>query len=75
MSKQKISTASHRWLLASCPSTGDEVIGSGWNKQFTTSGGQATWWQCPACGGWHIATVSDMAQAGPCLGQQPRLPH
>jgi len=47
-----------KWVLSYCPSTGDEVVGSGWNKRFSTPTGQATWWHCPSCGGWHISTLS-----------------
>lgn len=59
MSKLTISTEYQKWILTNCPSTGDEVVGSGWNQQFSTPGGQATWWQCPSCGGWHITNLSN----------------
>ena len=52
----------NHWVLTSCPSTGDEVVGSGWEKNFTTPVGQARWWKCPACDGWHIMTEYDAQQ-------------
>ena len=24
------------------------------NQTFPVPGGQAIWWHCPACGGWHV---------------------
>jgi hypothetical protein len=55
-----------RWVLTSCPNTGDEVVGSGWDKQFSTSAGKAKWWKCPSCDGWHLITVDDVPEKGRC---------
>ena len=60
-----------RWILASCPSTGEEVVGSGSQKEFDNSDIEATWWFCPACGGWHLqsAAACDKNQQG-CWGDK-----
>jgi len=42
------------WILAYCPSTQEEVVGSGWYQEFSVADGQASWWRCPACCGWHV---------------------
>ena len=42
------------WILALCPDTGDEVVGSRWHKQLTPDHRQGGWWHCPACDGWHF---------------------
>lgn len=57
MEKASISGKQSQWVLASCPNTGEEVVGSGWNRQFSTPDGQASWWYCPSCGGWHVMRV------------------
>ena len=57
----KSSKSKTRWILTYCPNTGDEVVGTGWDKLLVTSGGQATWWQCPSCGGWHLAIAGDLS--------------
>jgi hypothetical protein len=36
-----------------CPKTGKQVGQQG-GQNFLLPGGQATWWHCPACGGWHV---------------------
>jgi len=48
------SVPSNRWVLADCPNTGEEVVGSGWQKEISVLDAQAMWWYCPACGGWHV---------------------
>ena len=55
----------NHWVLTCCPSTGDEVVGSGWEKNFSPPVGQARWWKCPACDGWHIMTEKDATQKDP----------
>ena len=54
MRKLQLTREQIYWILTICPSTGDEVVGSGWKELISTAGGQATWWQCPSCGGWHL---------------------
>ena len=39
-----------------CPLTGVQVLEYG-SKQFSISDLHITWWNCPACGGWHILTT------------------
>ena len=36
-----------------CPSTKISVEKSDY-QNFATPDGQATWWRCSACGGWHL---------------------
>jgi len=38
---------------AYCPQTGTWV-GKQTGQKFLLPGGQAIWWHCPACGGWHV---------------------
>ena len=59
MKKPTFAVRQSRWVLAHCPCTGKEVVGSGWNQHFSIPNGQASWWFCPACAGWHIVMVND----------------
>lgn len=43
-----------RWILAHCPRDGEEVVGSGLAEVFAIPDGEASWWYCPACQGWHV---------------------
>jgi len=36
-----------------CPQTG-KLVGKQDGQRFLLPGGQAIWWHCPACGGWHV---------------------
>ena len=36
-----------------CSATGRQVTVQSW-QQFPIPGGQAMWWQCPDCLGWHV---------------------
>lgn len=47
-----------RWVLADCPNTGEEVIGSGWQREISILNTESMWWYCPACGGWHVRQSS-----------------
>ena len=55
-----------RWVLARCPGTGDEVVGSGWDKQFVTTEGEVTWWRCPSCEGWHVMQFDHQGKSQKC---------
>lgn len=44
----------NRWVLADCPNTGEEVVGSSWREKISVLNTDALWWYCPACGGWHV---------------------
>lgn len=46
------------WVWTSCPSTHEEVVGSGSYQQFSVPDGYVTWWYCPACQGWHVRHLS-----------------
>jgi hypothetical protein len=46
---QKIQAVAH------CPVANQQVT-AGPSKQISFPGGQAIWWQCPLCQGWHIFT-------------------
>ena len=55
MDQQTISSSKQdRWVWASCPSTGEEVVGSSWQEELIVPDAHATWWYCPACHGWHV---------------------
>ena len=51
---QSFAVRQNRWILACCPCSGEEVVGSGWHKSFSLPNGEASWWYCPACYGWHV---------------------
>jgi len=50
--RNEISQQQHK-SDAYCPQTGKRV-GQQIGEKFLLPGGQATWWHCPACGGWHV---------------------
>jgi hypothetical protein len=52
------------WLLLTCPRTQEEVV-SRITEPFKFAGDLASWWQCPACGGWHVTIVEEQQIAGP----------
>ncbi|MEW5958815.1 MAG: hypothetical protein AB1801_13870 [Chloroflexota bacterium] len=41
---------------AHCPLSEQQVT-AGPSKRIVFPGGQATWWHCPACQGWHLFTL------------------
>ncbi len=49
------------WILTCCPRTGEEVVGSSQSKTLPIPGGQALWWFCPACCGWHLKMIREPA--------------
>lgn len=44
------------WLLLKCPRSQEEVV-SRMIEPVKFAGNWASWWQCPACGGWHVTVV------------------
>ncbi|MDX1523394.1 MAG: hypothetical protein R3264_17345, partial [Anaerolineae bacterium] len=38
--------------------------GRGWQGSFPVADGQASWWNCPACRGWHVVVVQPGRQPG-----------
>jgi hypothetical protein len=62
MTTQKTNTIlSCRWVLASCPATGEQVIGATQSTHLIL-GLQAVWWACPACHGWHVTSREENNQ-------------
>ena len=55
-----------RWILTHCPGTGDEVVGSGWDKHLFMPEGETIWWQCPSCGGWHVMMFDNVVKSQSC---------
>jgi len=49
--------------IGQCP-IANQQIATGPSKQISFPGGQATWWQCPACQGWHIVTLNEKDTSG-----------
>ena len=43
-------------LFPTCPSTG-QITRRSEGKTFTIPNGQAVWWRCSACGGWHTTLL------------------
>jgi hypothetical protein len=41
-----------------CPTTARQVVANDM-KPYSIPGGQAIWWHCPACQGWHIQMTDD----------------
>jgi hypothetical protein len=52
------------WLLLRCPQTQEEVV-SRITEPVKFAGIWASWWQCPACGGWHVTIVEEQQNVGP----------
>jgi hypothetical protein len=46
------------WLLLKCPRTKEEVV-SRLTDPIKFAGNWASWWQCPACGGWHVTMIEE----------------
>ncbi len=44
--------------LTNCPKTGKQVVVHEQNC-FMIPDGKASWWYCPACGGWHVVVIED----------------
>ncbi|MCL4294913.1 MAG: hypothetical protein KJ077_04265 [Anaerolineae bacterium] len=55
------------WLLLKCPRSHEEVV-SRMIEPVKFAENWASWWQCPACGGWHVTIVE--AQQGARLGTE-----
>lgn len=53
------STSRTKWLWICCPRTGEEVV-SYLEDPFDMFESPAAWWECPACGSWHIAMIDEL---------------
>lgn len=42
-----------------CPVTCEQVAMNSC-RQLSVPGGQATWWRCPECGGWHVVVRENL---------------
>lgn len=45
-------------LSMRCPQNDEEVVSPN-IEPVEFAGGWASWWQCPACGGWHVTLRED----------------
>lgn len=48
-----------KWVWICCPKTGEEVV-SYLEDPFDMFGSPAAWWECPACGSWHISMIDEL---------------
>jgi hypothetical protein len=57
---RKLMSAQGQYLqsLVYCPVIREQVMANG-RKHFSIPGGQATWWHCPECQGWHVVIDKD----------------
>jgi hypothetical protein len=58
---KKVTSAPQRQnhqLLIYCPVNCKQVMANDW-EQISIPGGQATWWHCPECRGWHVVVGQD----------------
>lgn len=46
------------WLLMRCPQNEEEVV-SRITEPIEFAGSWVSWWQCPACGGWHVTLIEE----------------
>ena len=46
-----------------CPISERQVT-AGQSKRIVFPGGQATWWHCPVCQGWHLITLTEKETGG-----------
>lgn len=51
-------TESNNPPVSTCPATG-HITRRDTGQPFAIPNGQATWWHCSACGGWH-ASLSEL---------------
>ncbi len=58
MRKQLSTTSKKHWVLAHCPKTGEEVVGSSWHTSLLNLEALPLWFYCPACKSWHIKKLS-----------------
>ncbi len=47
------------WVWICCPKIGEEVV-SCLEDPFDMFGSPAAWWECPACGSWHISMLDEL---------------
>lgn len=59
-----------KWIWICCPRTKEEVV-SYLEDPFDMFGSPAAWWECPACGGWHISMIDELVD----LQEQLAQPH
>ncbi len=46
------------WVLVECHELAEEVVGRV-QKRYPIPDGQAVWWACPACQGWHVVITNE----------------
>ncbi len=66
--KQKAKSASYNSpeITADCPVTNQQLRINIW-EYFKVPGGQATWWKCPSCHGWHALVVDAQLNPKPMI--------
>lgn len=61
-----------KWLWICCPKTGEEVV-SYLTDPFDMFGSPAAWWECPACGGWHISMIDELKDLCEQMANTPNI--
>ena len=59
--QQTVATQNKQDGMPVCVSTKIRVTARNCYMQIFIPGGQAVWWQCPECGGWHISQIETMS--------------